>query len=266
MANWTARDLNTNIQEQEDVLNKTPTFYDLANSSQVTISDANPNFFNFQDNTENKILEISKSPFLMKEETKVNKRYSNNKINRIRKVNLDALRKPNSEAGIPLNKDFQFNYFRYFKYKHMMKKLKKKIMNELSRNSEFNPTKQEVMVKKSCFKDFENKLSIVTDKLQYYTQKLKKAGVDVNNQEIEDLNKISPKFTKETIKPKKVFKNPNIKTFEKSLDISTRSKRRVKGKLRQKFRSLSTMPRLRSKKRCMRNFKLQKNSIGKEYP
>lgn len=61
----------------------------------------------------------------------------------------------------------------------MMKKLKKKIMAELGRNTQFDPERQEVVVKKNCFQDYTDKLGIVTDKLHYYTRKLKKAGVEV---------------------------------------------------------------------------------------
>ena len=61
----------------------------------------------------------------------------------------------------------------------MMKKLKIKIMDELKKHTVFNSSKGEATVKTSWFQKLTDKLSLVTDKLQYYTYKLKKAGVEV---------------------------------------------------------------------------------------
>lgn len=43
--------------------NRTPGFNDNTNISQVTISNATPQFFNMQDSNENKVLEASANPF-----------------------------------------------------------------------------------------------------------------------------------------------------------------------------------------------------------
>ncbi|CAI2367781.1 unnamed protein product [Moneuplotes crassus] len=249
------------VGDIENALYKTPTFEAIGDSSQVTISDASPSFFNLQVKPENKVFEVSKSPFLMKEEHKGNLRFSNSHLNRIRKVNLTEPKKTGLGSAFNKSNDFQYIYSRYIKYKSMMERLKKRIMDELSKNTQFNQATQEAVIKKSCFEQFEEKLSLVTDKLQYYTYKLKKAGVEVNDKEIEDMKRISPDVSKEELNPKQIKRTHRITSLRQSLDISTPKVRKGRGKNQQKFRSLSIIPHLKGKKRMVRDFRIKQTSI-----
>jgi hypothetical protein len=63
----------------------------------------------------------------------------------------------------------------------MMKQLKDKIMIELNKQMEFDPKTHEVKLKTSLFQNLSDKVGLVTDKLLYYTQKLKSAGIQVRH-------------------------------------------------------------------------------------
>jgi len=52
-------------------------------------------------------------------------------------------------------------------------------MDELSKNTHYNHDNQEIAVNTEWFQKLTDRLSLVTDKLQYYTYKLRKAGVEV---------------------------------------------------------------------------------------
>lgn len=52
-------------------------------------------------------------------------------------------------------------------------------MIELNKQMEFDPETHEIKLKTALFQKLSDKVGLVTDKLLYYTQKLKNAGIQV---------------------------------------------------------------------------------------
>lgn len=97
-------------QDQEDELNKTPTFFENMEIAQVTPSDRSPQFFNFQEKKP-KVLENSRSPFYADGNGR-NFRYSNNQIKRMKRANLMQVAEPTDYSESTNNKEFQHIYWR----------------------------------------------------------------------------------------------------------------------------------------------------------
>jgi hypothetical protein len=121
---------------------------------------------------------VSQSPFLGKITQATKVKMSRNYLCRLGSKMQARTHNDAPMASKSQIKDIQY---KYYKYKNMMEKLQARVFAELSKNCEFDPAKQEVMLDKSFFQQMTDKLGVVSNKLSYYSQKLRNAGFNVSS-------------------------------------------------------------------------------------